>query len=145
MTSQSHARQTDGIGGERRTDRRYQIPLDLRWKLIRRRKVLHNGDGITVDLSSGGILFDARRSLPVGLDVELSISWPVLLNDVAAMQLVVSGRIVRSTGTTVAIRMTQHEFRTLASHLDSRPRTSSGRGPVLVSGGRGLGSYETLH
>jgi len=121
------------------------MPLDLRWKLIRRRKVLHTGDGVTVDLSSGGILFDARQSLPVGLDVELSINWPVLLNNVAAMQLVVSGRIVRATGTTVAIRMTQHEFRTLASHVDSRPRASSGRGPVLVPGSRGLGNYETLH
>src|SRR5512143_1587303 len=61
-----------GINGDRRYDRRYGITLEVRWKLVRRRKVLESGVGTTVDLSSGGILFDAGRPLPVGLNVELS-------------------------------------------------------------------------
>src|SRR5215831_6278920 len=87
------------ISGERRVDRRYDIGLDLRWKLVKRRKVLDHGTGRTIDLSSGGILFESGRLLPVGLNVELSISWPALLHNVAPMQLVVSGRIVRVNGT----------------------------------------------
>src|ERR1044071_5752250 len=89
---------SDRIHGERRFDRRYDIALDLRWKLVRRRRVLDNGIGRTLDLSSGGILFDAGRQLPVGLGIELAISWPALLQNVAPMQLVVSGRIIRTTG-----------------------------------------------
>jgi c-di-GMP-binding flagellar brake protein YcgR len=106
---------TDGIAGERRYDRRYDIELDVRWKLLRRRKVVDTGTGRTVDLSSGGILFEAGRALPPGLDVELSVSWPVLLHDVAPLQLVVTGRIVRSDERHVALRTIQHEFRTMAS------------------------------
>ncbi|MBZ5625962.1 MAG: PilZ domain-containing protein [Acidobacteriia bacterium] len=111
----------DVIGGERRYDRRYQLQLELRWKLIRRKKVLDSGAGRTIDLSSSGILFDAVQALPVGLNVELSVSWPVLLHNVAPMQLVVSGRIVRSSGSQVAIHVTQHEFRTVGIPAEHRP------------------------
>ena len=67
----------DRIGGDRREDRRYQLQLECKWKLIRRRKVLDTGTGHTIDVSSGGLLFDAGRHLPEGLNVELSIAWPV--------------------------------------------------------------------
>src|SRR5580692_10274158 len=88
--------QVESIKGDRREDRRYSIHLDLRWKLIRRRRVLDSGTGRTIDLSSGGVLFDPGRHLPVGLNVELAIAWPVLLRNEAPMQLVVAGRIVRT-------------------------------------------------
>ena len=54
-------------------------------------------------MSSGGILFDAGRHLPEGLNIELSITWPVLLHNVAPMQLMASGRIVRASGRKIAI------------------------------------------
>jgi len=110
----------DSVNGDRRTDRRYSIQLDLRWKLIRRRRVLENGVGQTVDFSSGGVLFDAGRPLPVGLNVELAITWPVLLQDQAPLQLIVSGRIVRCTANRMAVEMAQHEFRTLGASADQR-------------------------
>jgi hypothetical protein len=104
--------ESDAIGGERRKDRRYHLQLELKWKLIRRRRLLDTGAGRTIDVSSGGIRFDAGRHLPEGLNVELSISWPVLLHNVAPMLLVATGKIVRCDGRQVAIRTVQHEFRT---------------------------------
>lgn len=103
---------TDRIRGDRRADRRYNLALDLRWKLVRRRKVLETGNGRTLDLSSSGVLFDAGRPLPVGLNVEVSIAWPALLHNIAPMQLVVTGKIIRAEGLRVALRIVQHEFRT---------------------------------
>src|ERR1035438_482330 len=111
----------EGIAGDRRVDRRYGLKLELRWKLIRRQRVLDTGSGASVDLSSGGILFDAGRPLPPGLNVQLSISWPVLLHNTAALQLIVSGRIMRASGTCAAIQMAQHEFRTIAQPPEHRP------------------------
>jgi hypothetical protein len=104
--------ESDAIGGERRQDRRYHLQLELKWKLIRRRRLLDTGAGRTIDVSSRGIRFDAGRHLPEGLNVELSISWPVLLHNVAPMLLVATGKIVRCDGRQVAIRTVQHEFRT---------------------------------
>jgi hypothetical protein len=114
----------NGISGDRRQDRRYGIHLDLRWKLIRRRRVLDTGVGRTLDLSSGGILFESGRQLPVGLNVELAISWPVLLRNEAPMQLIVSGRIVRAAQNRTAVAMAQHEFRT--SGVSAEQRSTKG-------------------
>jgi len=100
------------IAGDRRRDRRYRLQLALKWKLVRRRRVLDAGTGHTIDLSSGGILFEAGRRLPEGLNVELSIAWPVLLHNVAHLQLIVTGKIVRGGGHLAAIQTTHHEFRT---------------------------------
>jgi hypothetical protein len=116
---------TESIAGERRSDRRYEMQLELRWKLVHRRKVQDTGSGHSVDLSSGGILFEAGRSLPVGLNVELSVAWPVLLQHVAPMQLRISGRIVRSEGHGTAVRITQHEFRTMGTTSENRDRPAS--------------------
>jgi hypothetical protein len=115
-----HANDTVGIGGERRLDRRYGIQLDLRWKLIRRRRVLETGTGHTIDLSSGGIHFETDRPLPTGLNVELSIAWPAMLQNMAPLQLVVSGKVVRSDGRRTAIQKHQHEFRTAGLSAEQR-------------------------
>ncbi|HEX3747779.1 MAG TPA: PilZ domain-containing protein [Bryobacteraceae bacterium] len=140
MEWSEQAETTDAINGDRRQDRRYRIHLELRWKLIRRRRVLDSGVGQTVDLSSGGILFDPGRQLPVGLNVELAISWPVLLRNEAPMQLIVSGRIVRTEGNRIAVAMAQHEFRTSGMLSAERGKKTSATPPtmLLASGGNGL-------
>ncbi len=120
----------DSIAGDRRSDRRYAIGLDLRWKLIRRRRVLDSGTGRTVDLSSGGILIETERTLPVGLNVELSVAWPVMLHNVAPMQLVIAGRIVRTAGRQAGIRMIQHEFRTAG--LSAEQKAPGRNLPILL-------------
>jgi hypothetical protein len=129
----------EGISGDRRVDRRYDLKLELRWKLIRRQRLLDGGTGTSVNLSSGGILFDAGRALPLGFNVQLSISWPVLLHNVAPLQLIVSGRIRRVSGTCAAVQMLQHEFRTVAQPAEQRSGASAPNGrtpPALIAGGR---------
>jgi hypothetical protein len=118
------------IGEDRRNDKRYGMQLRLRWKLVRRRRVIDSGMGQTIDMSSGGILFDAGSDLPVGLNVELAIAWPMLLREVTPMQLIVTGRILRSGDGRTAIRTVTHEFRTLGVPLDQRGApTNSGKPP----------------
>ena len=134
----------EGIAGDRRIDRRYDLKLELRWKLIRRRRLLDSGSGISVDLSSGGILFDAGRPLAVGLNVELSVSWPMLLHNTAPLQLMVSGRIMRISGTCAAIQMVRHEFRTIAqpAHHRSAASAHAGRTPsAIIAGARSYPSF----
>jgi hypothetical protein len=133
MGWEKRATDGDAIAGDRRQDRRYELQLDVKWKLIRRRRVLDTGTGQTIDMSSGGVLFDAGRHLPEGLNVELSITWPVLLHNVAPMQLMASGRIVRSSGRKVAIQTTQHEFRTAGIPAEQRKFQPARALPILTS------------
>jgi hypothetical protein len=132
--------QIDSIGGERRSDRRYDMQLDLRWKLVRRRRVIDNGVGYTLDMSSGGVRFQADRDLPVGLNVELSVSWPVRLHNIAPMQLAIQGKIVRAANGWVAIQTVQHEFRTMgipAEHREVLGGLSRTPGVLMAAGAAG--------
>jgi len=115
------------IAGDRRLDRRYDLRLTVRWKLVRGKRILETGKGTTLDLSSSGVLFETDRQLPSGGNIELSICWPVLLHNVAPLQLVISGRVVRVAGSRTAIRMTQHEFRTSRPNPERDSAMGSGQ------------------
>jgi hypothetical protein len=128
--------QLDQIAGDRRENKRYTLTLEVKYKLIRRKKLVQSGAGRTIDISSGGVLIETDRPLPPGLNMELSISWPVLLNDVAPMRLFVTGRIVRSVRNRAAVRTGQYEFRTQGA-TSARVDSSDGLRP---SGGSGFGS-----
>jgi hypothetical protein len=125
----------EGLSGDRRSARRYEIELDMRWKLIRRRRILDAGVGRSIDLSGGGIQIETDRQMPVGLNVELSLTWPVLLRGSVPLQLVVSGRIVRSAGRRAGIRMIKHELKTVSTSAEDRqaPAIGSRTPPALLA------------
>jgi hypothetical protein len=112
---------------ERRSGRRFEIALDLRWKLLAGERGKDSGTGRTIEVSSSGLSFEAGRPLPAGANLELSITWPVLLRNVAQLQLKVIGEVVRSGNGCAAVRMRHHEFRTVAlTNRRSSPLATSG-------------------
>jgi hypothetical protein len=102
---------------ERRSKMRFPIRRDVRYKLVRDDVVIESGLGETTDMASGGVAFQMDHPLQVGAFVELSISWPVLLDNSCAMRLIVFGRIVRAWGKRSACRVDRYEFRTQARAL----------------------------
>src|SRR6185369_6443106 len=103
------------IHQDRRDDRRYPIELELRYKVIARSRMQLNGGGKTLNMSSGGVLFGGDQSLPAGAFVELSIHWPVLLQDTCPLTLLIVGRVVRCENHTVAVKTSRYEFITRAA------------------------------
>jgi hypothetical protein len=126
-TGDDEVSKEDASGGERRSNRRYGMQLQLRWKLVHRRRALDSGTGWTVNMSSGGIMIETGVYLPAGSNVELSIVWPVLLHEVTPMQLIINGRIVRCSERGAAIRIAAHEFRTLGALPERRPMPREGK------------------
>jgi hypothetical protein len=122
--------QTSFSGGnsipDRRRKRRYPLVLELQWKVLKADSVAATGTGTTLDLSSSGILFHCDKPLPQGYRIMMSISWPVALDGFPALQLAVSGVILRTTKNgSAAVRILNHEFRTMAresgeSHRERR-------------------------
>src|SRR5689334_23996706 len=100
------------ISQDRRSKRRYPIELPVQYKIMKNYLVMGTGTGNSIDLSSGGIAFTTTSPLKVGSYLELSISWPVLLNQSCPLKLVASGRIVRTSETCTAISLDRYEFRT---------------------------------
>ena len=97
---------------DQRVNRRYPISLEIEYKVLRKGRVERLGLGRTLNVSSGGVLFQATDELPAGSSVELLMQWPFLLEGVCPLKLVIHGSVVRSDSKGVAILNKHHEFRT---------------------------------
>ena len=106
---------------DRRTSDRFPIQREVRYRLLKGRTVLGSGGGMTVNMSSVGVLFASQGPLSIGNRLELSVSWPAKLNNQCLWKLVARGRVVRTEGLKAALEIEQYEFRTGAR----RPRAST--------------------
>ena len=105
---------------ERRRRWRFGIKRELRYKLVVGRTVVATGAGHTIDMGSGGVAFSTPADLRPGTLVELSISWPAMLNQTCPMRFVVFGRVLRCTGHKAVCSLDKYEFRTAsASRTDT--------------------------
>jgi hypothetical protein len=102
------------LAAERRKKARFPMNRELRYKLLEGDAIIDLGVGTTLDMGSGGMAFLTEHELPPGSFIELSISWPVLLEDSCPMRLIVFGRVVRSAGRLTACTVDKYEFRTQA-------------------------------
>jgi hypothetical protein len=83
---------------------------EIRYRPMNWRGAPH-GRGETLNISSSGTLFTIDQDLAPGTKVELSISWPMKLNDAVSMNLVAGATIVRVEGRKAAARFETHEFK----------------------------------
>ena len=102
---------------DRRGADRFPIEREVRYKVLSRKSAAEgeSGVGLTVNMSSNGVLFTTDRYLLPGRRLEVSISWPAQLNSKVALKLVARGRVVRSEEGRAAIEIHQYEFRTQAT------------------------------
>jgi hypothetical protein len=99
---------------DQRLNGRYPITLELQYKLLNKGRVEHLGAGRTLNISSGGVLFEADGVLPPTGPIELALSWPFLLEGICNLKLVMRGRIVRCDidSRVIAVKAEYHEFHT---------------------------------
>ena len=111
----SSAPATSPVGGhppERRSHERYPLNLNVDYRLIQRGRAEGWGTARTINIASGGVLIEPNAALLKGSPIELSINWPMLLEGVCPLKLVMRGRITRSDHMGVAVRARHYEFRT---------------------------------
>lgn len=99
---------------ERRKKARFPMNRDVRYKVLEGDTIVEFGLGTTLDMGSGGVAFMTEHQLLTGSFIELSISWPVLLEDSCPMRLIAFGRVLRSSGRLTACTIDKYEFRTQA-------------------------------
>ena len=100
---------------ERRAKRRFQIDQEVRYKMLYGQRIAETGVGRTLNISSAGVWFSTENMLTSGMPVELSMTWPVLLNDSCPMKLMIYGCVVRSNERGAAVAIERYEFRTQGS------------------------------
>lgn len=103
------------LPSDRRNSDRFPIERDVRFRVLNKRGGEETGEGKTLNISSSGVFFTSQQMLIPGRRLELSISWPVQLNDLVPLKLVARGRVVRFEEGQAAIEIQQYEFRTQAN------------------------------
>jgi c-di-GMP-binding flagellar brake protein YcgR len=101
---------------ERRETSRFPVREEVRYRVLQSKTGQVSGAGKTVDISSGGILFTTTERLQPGRLIEISVNWPARLDGTCALQLVATGRVVRSDNETAAVRIERYEFKTRANN-----------------------------
>jgi hypothetical protein len=105
----------NGLDRERRNKRRFVIDQEVKYKMLYGQRIAETGVGRTVNISSGGVWFSTENMLTSGMPIELSMNWPVLLNDSCPMKLMIYGCVVRSNEKGAAVAIERYEFRTQGS------------------------------
>jgi hypothetical protein len=96
----------------RRRSIRFPIEREVRYKTVIQRGEMLTGVGKTLNISSSGALFTSEHELPLGIRVEVSISWPVALNEKCLLNFVAHGRVARCSKGQVVVQIQKYEFRT---------------------------------
>ena len=99
------------IAGERRARQRYPLRLPVEYRVLAGKNAA-TGFGVTRDLSSGGIAFEVHELLHAGVQVEVSVQWPVPLDGATPLKLVVRGRLLRVEEGLAALRVQRCQFHT---------------------------------
>jgi c-di-GMP-binding flagellar brake protein YcgR len=100
---------------DRRNKRRFQIEQEIRYKMLYGQRIAETGTGKTINISSGGVCFTTEGMLTPGMPIELSMNWPVLLNDSCPMKLMIYGCVIRTGDKGAAVAIERYEFRTQGS------------------------------
>ena len=106
---------------ERRQKRRFRIEQDPKYKMLYGQRIAETGSGRTINISSGGVWFTTETVLTPGMPIELSVNWPVLLNDSCPMKIMIYGCVLRSNEKGTAVAIERYEFRTQGSRAFQQP------------------------
>jgi|SRR5579871_2654959 len=105
---------------------RYPVTLESQYKLVGIDGLQHSGAGRTLNVSRDGILFETYDRLSASAIlrcrgiIELSVDWPSIAGNLP-LKLTLRGRIVRTDGSRLAIKVEYPGFST--SGLGSAVRT----------------------
>ena len=97
----------------------FPVALDLQYKVLSGRNP-STGRGQTSLFGSRTLVFTSDQEVRYGVRIELSVFWPVLLDDRVKLQLMIQGRAIGVHGNRITVSIGKHHFRTRGGALPSR-------------------------
>jgi hypothetical protein len=95
---------------ERRSRNRYPIARQLTFTVWAGKAPVLSGAGTSINVSSTGMLFRSTGRLRPAEYVTAAVDWPLLSGDGERLVLVVSGPVVRTHGSRMAMSISRHEL-----------------------------------
>jgi hypothetical protein len=81
------------------------------------------GEGVTCNIGSDGLLMKTRCVFPQGKRIELSLDWPAMLDGRLPLRLDILGKILWSNVSGTAVEILSYEYR-LNVAAKSRTKTA---------------------
>ena len=98
----------------------YPVKLPVTFRAFSNQALVQTGVGQTLRISSGGVHVDLGELIrPSVTEVEVSISWPMLLDRTTQIRLVMIGKILSSKVEYAEISADRYEFRTAKRFVSS--------------------------
>jgi hypothetical protein len=105
----------------RRRVQRFNLRLNLRYRVSEKGIEHRWSTGTTRDLSREGLGIKPRRALTVGSHIEIRIEWPARYDDVHPVELHITGFVIRSENGRAAVRIGSHRFLVQQDGAETQP------------------------
>lgn len=112
--------------------KRFPVSMQLRYKAVSRDMALY-GVGRTNLMSSTELIFTSEHPMEPGMTAEISIAWPVLLDNRVRLQLILECAIVRSEGRVAQARIAKYYYKTRGAWGDAETAGSVRSQPRVVA------------
>jgi hypothetical protein len=103
---------------------RYELNVELQFS-YQRGECTYHGTGRTRDLSDHTICFESDQEVPGGVQLELCMPWPVSLQGLFPLDVIIHGALVRKLRNLAVLRLEDFEFRT-RGETSFQPRADTG-------------------
>ena len=100
---------TGPVDVERRSDFRYPVEVALDYR-VNENGIEASGSGKTINIGSGGILFECLEEIPSGIGIEVVIHWPAGRGRPEVLLFRARGRTVWSRGHQCAVEILKSGF-----------------------------------
>ena len=117
MASPAYVRAMSAVSqltGGRRVSQRWEFTRELNFSYQNGHEICL-GSGRAKDLSESGIRFENDHYVPEGREIELHISWPIMLQNTCPLVLVIRGPLVRLDRHGAVVHIEYCEFQTCGS------------------------------
>ena len=121
------------MDNERRNKSRFPVELAVHYQTLGVGQSI-TGAGRTVNVSSGGVLMTAEQGLHEGSRIRITIEWPTLLNGITPLQLVTTGKVVRSRDLNVGVAFDWYQFRTMRRNTPPSPALAANAAAASATG-----------
>ena len=105
----------------------YPITLDLHYQVLSDGRPVETGSGRTTRFGSRRVVFTAEPALQVAARLQVSVAWPVLLDDRVKLQLIIEGRVLGVDGDRVTLGVVKYHFRTRGLSIAANSREPCAR------------------
>lgn len=124
-----------------------EYPISLKLAFKTRNRASRAGFGETCSMSSHRLVFTSDPPIERGTMLEISLAWPVLLDDCVPLKLVVETEVVACEGLRMSARIIKYQFRTgrVPVEIHPVPVSSRGRAPIPDPVNYRISVGRTLH